>query len=205
MHRLASFNRTKKYKKKLRHTVSSVVLDDSAACDDKYCSCNGIIDNSVVQCRSCSGFIDASGSQFIDANGNVRANILKKIQNTVRVPGSEYTMNLGDLTVWTPPTLPTDVNWNQYSDRPVASIIKRNNVPSRGSSTRSSITRLRPGSSSAPGKGVDVKHGSYARYLARLKGRGPLREQSPNTAASKPKYGGKIRKFNIVSGCQGNC
>ena len=33
------------------------------------------------------------------------------------------------------------------------------------------ITRCRPGSTSARGAGVDGKHGSYARYLAKLKGK----------------------------------
>ena len=42
-------------------------------------------------------------------------------------------------------------------------------VPSRGNSTRSSLTRLRPGSLNPGGKGVDIKHNSYNRYLARIK------------------------------------
>ena len=196
MYRLSPHNKQKTYKKTLKHTFTT----NSIPCDSTECSCNGVIDNMQVQCKSCG-----NGLKNVDTDGNVREDILKKIQHTVGVPGSEYTMNLGALNVWTPPTLPSNVNWNQYSDRPVASILKNNNVPSRGSSTRSSITRLRPGSSSAPGKGVDVKHGSYARYLARLKGSGPLREQDKSTAASKPKYGGKTRKFNIVSGCHQNC
>jgi hypothetical protein len=43
------------------------------------------------------------------------------------------------------------------------------------SSTRSVITRLRPGALSPGGLGVDIKHNSYDRYLNRIKGRGPLR------------------------------
>ena len=44
------------------------------------------------------------------------------------------------------------------------------NVPSRGNSTRSTITGNRPGAMTPGGQGVDVKHGSYDRYLARKKG-----------------------------------
>ena len=59
------------------------------------------------------------------------------------------------------------VNWNQSSDRAKPHVVVRN-VPSRGNSTKYSLTRHRPGAQSAPGAGVDVKHGSYDRYLARL-------------------------------------
>lgn len=122
-----------------------------------------------------------------------------KIWNTVRVPASEYTMNRGAVSVYTP-ALPAhaNVNWNQYSDRAVAAQV-RVDVPRHGNSAHSSITRMRPGSTSAAGAGVDVKHGSYARYLARLKGRGPLRAQNPATAAAAPLYGNKTMKYAIVN------
>ena len=77
----------------------------------------------------------------------------QKIWNTVRVPASEYTMNRAALNVYTAPTLTSGVNWNQYSDRAVAGIV-HSNVPTYGSSTHQSITRMRPGSTSAPGAGV---------------------------------------------------
>ena len=60
------------------------------------------------------------------------------------------------------------------------------NVPSHGNSTRSSLTRMRPGSTSAAGKGVDIKHGSYDRYLARLKGKSVLRT-APETISNNQK------------------
>tara|TARA_Y100000389_G_scaffold157418_2_gene158538 strand:+ start:5698 stop:6456 length:759 start_codon:yes stop_codon:yes gene_type:complete len=44
------------------------------------------------------------------------------------------------------------------------------NVPTRGNSTRSTITADRPGAMTPGGEGVDVKHGSYHRYLAKKKG-----------------------------------
>ena len=58
-------------------------------------------------------------------------------------------------------------------------------VPSRGNSTKKSITRLRPGSLKPGGFGVDIKHGSYDRYLARLKGKKPLKTQNPTTLTSE--------------------
>lgn len=44
------------------------------------------------------------------------------------------------------------------------------NVPTRGNSTRSTITGNRPGAMTPGGQGVDVKHGSYNRYLSKKKG-----------------------------------
>ena len=106
-------------------------------------------------------------------------------------------MNRAALHVYTAPTLPIGVNWNQYSDRAVAGVV-RTNVPSHASSTRHSITRMRPGSTSAPGAGVDVKHGSYDRYLARLKGRCVLRTQAPAKAAATPLEGNKTQNYGIA-------
>jgi hypothetical protein len=48
------------------------------------------------------------------------------------------------------------------------SVTKRN-VPTRGNSTKYSITALKPGSMSARGKGVHVKHASYQRRMLNLK------------------------------------
>ena len=121
----------------------------------------------------------------------------QKIWNTVRVPASEYTMNRAALNVYTAPTLPIGVNWNQYSDRAVAGVV-HSNVPSHASSTHRSITRCRPGSTSAPGAGVDVKHGSYDRYLARLKGRSVLRTQAPEKAAATPLQGNKTQSYGVA-------
>ena len=60
--------------------------------------------------------------------------------------------------------------------------------------------------------GVDVKHGSYARYLARLKGKGPLRTQQntalttqvagpngQNIAMANNVIGNKTKSFGIVA------
>jgi hypothetical protein len=137
------------------------------------------------RCNGCSGGFAASA----DATQ-------RRIQNTVRVSQSEYLENLAGLNVFTPAIAKYGfVNWNQGSDRAEPGQVHRN-VPSYGaSSTKTSITRLRPGSCSAAGQGVDIKHGSYARYLARLKGRGPYRTE---TVADVPVEGNKTKKYGIA-------
>lgn len=126
--------------------------------------------------------------------------ILKQIQNTVRVSSSEYLMNKSSLNVanGSRDVDPNSNPWNQSSDSYYESISTAV-VPSHGNSTKSSITRLRPGSMKPGGKGVDVKHNSYARYLARLKGRKVLKQDDlsdPTILNTTPKI-----KFNIVAGC----
>ena len=181
------------------------------------CSCTGDIIPQLVQCKGCSN----TSCQTCDPNGSYLNITQKRIWNTVRVPASEYTMNLGSLSVYQAPStdqLYSGVNWNQMSDRALPAnfnISKITVVPSHGNSTRSSITRHRPGSMRPGGKGVDIKHGSYARYLARLKGKGPLRTQditligtqiknAPNQrtaqaiALANNVYGNKTRSLGIV-------
>lgn len=94
----------------------------------------------------------------------------KIIRNMVRMPASLQTMNVSSAHVYNNCNLASSINWNQFSDRNIAHIQKVI-VPSRGNSKRQTITRARPGACSAGGAGVDVKHGSYDRYLARLKGK----------------------------------
>ena len=168
------------------------------------CQCDTGIIYGVSQCRSCGCTYTCDESGVCGPSTCSPANLTiitqKRMWNTVRVPASEYTMNLGSLAVYEKPILPTKVNWNQYSDRrlPSNSLVSNISiVPSRGNSTRSSITRERPGSQRAGGQGVDVKHGSYARYLARLKGKGPLRTQldTGNVAVK----GNKTKSFGIVA------
>ena len=65
----------------------------------------------------------------------------KRIQNTVRVPSSLYSMNLATLNV------------SQSGD-------KFSGLSDRTQQSVDPITK---------GVGVDVKHGSYARYLAKKK------------------------------------
>jgi len=118
--------------------------------------------------------------------------VSKQIQKTVRVSSSEYLMNKVSLNVGEERKGIIDGSWNQSSDRLQAAIATAV-VPTRGNSTTRSITRLRPGSLRPGGKGVDVKHNSYDRYLARLKGRKVLR-QDENTD-------NQTKKHNIVTSC----
>jgi len=76
----------------------------------------------------------------------------KIINNQVRQPSSLYTNNYASKKY----TIKND------------SYIK-NNVPTRGNSTKTTITSLRPGALSAKGVGVHKKHGSYQRRYLKLK------------------------------------
>jgi hypothetical protein len=72
-----------------------------------------------------------------------------------------------------------------------------------------SVTSSKPGSQTPGGKGCDIKHNSYDRYLNRLKGKGPMRRGviPPRFGTpiqfnpAVPIYGGKTTKTNIVNGC----
>jgi hypothetical protein len=138
---------------------------------------------------------------------------LKLIQNTVRVPSSLYSANLGPLTAYKKPTTATyNVCWNQMSDRPVPSV-QRVTVPTGQNnsmnSRRHSVTSSRPGCQTPGGKGCDIKHNSYDRYLNRLKGKGPMRRGVVPPAFGAPipfnpafpVYGGKTMKTSIIDDC----
>lgn len=165
---------------------------------------NQVFSPPVYYCNQC---LDASGNQpewrvfssrCNGCGGGVASSVdavQRRIQNTVRVSQSEYLENLAGLNVYATPLAKYGfVNWNQGSDRAEPGRVMRN-VPSHGAnSTKTSVTRMRPGSCSAAGQGVDIKHGSYARYLARIKGRGPYRTQ---TQAVPPVEGNKTKKYGI--------
>jgi len=135
----------------------------------------------------------------------------KKIQNTVRVPSSLYTMNLGALSSYDNGPF----KWNQMSDRNVAHFQTGSGGSQgsfyHGSSLKRSQTRERPGACTPGGYGVDIKHNSYSRYLNRLKG-GKLLRRGPVPATYGlpipfdpvyPVYGGKTVKTAIVGGSCG--
>jgi hypothetical protein len=137
----------------------------------------------------------------------------KIIQNTVRVPSSLYTSDLGALNVYQRPTLKIGVNWNQMSDRAVPHY-QSNSGNSQGSfyhgsSIKHTQTRCRPGAGTPGGAGVDIKHNSYYRYMDRLKAKKDIRRGViPPTFGLPipfnpgfPVYGGKTVKTAIVSGC----
>ena len=132
---------------------------------------------------------------------------LKLMQNTVRVPSSLYTSNIGSLN-----TQNNNIMWNQMSDRPMASVQKAS-VPTGVNCAlnrkHTSVTSSRPGCQTPGGVGCDIKHNSYDRYLNRLKGNSMLKRQPiPSDLGTPipfnlgyPVYGGKTMKTNIVEGC----
>ena len=135
------------------------------------------------------------------------------IQNTVRVDASLYTFNKGAL-VAANASANHNVCWNQMSDRPVPSVSKATIPTGYNTSAnrrRTSVTSSRPGCQTPGGRGCDIKHNSYDRYLNRLKGKGPLRRGTiPSTYGlpvpfnnAFPVYGDKTIKTSIVNGC--NC
>ena len=151
----------------------------------------------------------------------------KKIQNTVGVYESLLSANLAALNVYQKPLdhyeyvdvagsnylVSPGVNWNQMSDRrqPHIQVVKTGSGSTYGaSSTKRTITRLRPGALSPGGTGVDIKHNSYDRYLNRLKGKGPLRQGLPVplpiiSNPAFPVYGNKFIKTAIIAGNGCNC
>jgi len=129
--------------------------------------------NQLVYDNSNSLFtIKIPKSIFIDPSNIAQSQ--KQMQNVVRVSSSLYTMNLASL----------HVNSNDISGSDVA----------RGKYNASD--RLKP---HGKGKniGVDIKHNSYDRYLARKKSQYLKTEQSNNFV---PKYGNKTMKFGLVYG-----
>ena len=123
----------------------------------------------------------------------------KQIQNTVRVTSSLYADNVSALNVFEGPKV-----WRSTSDRINAHVQKTST--SNTCSTRGTITRCRPNALCPGGVGVDVKHGSYARYMGRLKGGKPYRAEPvpPNYGLripfnpAAPVYGNKTLKTSIV-------
>ena len=146
-----------------------------------------------------------------DAVAAIKEVTQKRIWGQVRAPSSMFSMNLAALTVaGDPANAPKNepaqgyygVNWNQMSDRNIAHIQLSRNVPSRGNSTKTTLTRHRPGAAAPGGAGVDVKHGSYARYLARKKASN-IRTQKPTNI--KPVQGNKSRMFGMINRSQDCC
>lgn len=156
---------------------------------------NCVVDvSTVIQCKTCSNV--CNGNPLCD--WNKKKTTQKKIWGLVRQSSSSYQGTISAVTVNGPlhggkSNKPlarfAGVNWNQSSDRNVASVEQRH-VPRNK-------TRLRPGSfATGESKGVDIKHNSYARVLARKKGKqlttNPNLSQGPDTPnLNKPIQGNK--------------
>lgn len=161
-------------------------------------------DNNIKNFYSCKG-CDYS-------NTNTVMNRLQRqkiIQNVVRVPSSSYQDNLNALNVFEKPFYYNQTNCNQSSDR-LNYHKQKVVVPSHCNTLKSTKTSCRPGACSPGGIGVDIKHNSYARYLNRIKGKGPykkdiipLEQLLPVLPFNRafPIYGDKLVKLNIINNC----
>tara|TARA_B100000902_G_scaffold381069_2_gene417143 strand:- start:81 stop:671 length:591 start_codon:yes stop_codon:yes gene_type:complete len=153
---------------------------------------NGYVYNNVppVKCVGCNNTYILDGEYFVDID-TIKVSTQQKIQNTVRVPVGLYLNNLASLTVRgdAVKNMPTEqnnfVNQSQASDRANLSVQKQIANP-----------RLRPGKLGPGGVGVDVKHNSFDRILARKKAQNV---RTDSTAVSTPKYGNRVKKYGIVT------
>jgi hypothetical protein len=160
-----------------------------------YTGCNCLGDKIVplpVQCVGCNGSSNSAETQEMRQ---------KRMWGLVRTSSSIFTMNLAALSVRGtkanyPKQVHGNVNWNQMSDRAVPSVIPGTmNVPRHR-------TKLRPGATGTGGvkaDGVDVKHDSYARYLARKKAAN-LKTIKTNPLP-EPLYGNKQYSLGMLPGC----
>ena len=192
-----------------------------------YCGClpeRGM--ESPSQCRACagagrskekpfavSGCTNCRCSGHCDAPGCPAVITQKRIWKQVRAASSSYVGALRALTVHgglanRPTKRWNMVNWNQMSDRAVPHVGTAYNA-SRGNSTRGSLVRHRPGAGGFAGTGVDKKHGSYARYLNRLKAGALKTEKSKCHGKDKNVVkhirGNKRRKIGMIAESSNHC
>jgi len=173
---------------------------------------NTLTQNPLTQNPILLAKVGCKGCTLRNSHTNPVANYQnqQRIWNTVRINCAQYIMNKGALSA-----VDSDVQWNQQSDRrlPHVQIVT---VPSRGNSTKRTITRARPGASTPGGIGCDIKFNSYDRYLNKLKGKSILKRGYISPEITKiiantgqipfnpafPIYGGKYYKTNIVATCK---
>tara|TARA_A200000113_G_scaffold168257_1_gene153071 strand:- start:45 stop:614 length:570 start_codon:yes stop_codon:yes gene_type:complete len=154
----------------------------------------------IVNCSTCSSHpcLPSNSESMLKINN-------KRIYNYVRVPTSLYTGSLAAVSTYTGSFGGIfGLRWNQSSDK-ILPHLGRITVPSRGNSTRSSITRNRPGAMTPGGIGVDIKHNSYQRYLNRKKGRTvPSGTYVANKVNPNSVVNNKVQKASIVNSCPKN-
>jgi hypothetical protein len=147
----------------------------------------------IQRCKACrSGICDGCDDVIIQ----------KRIWKQVGVPSSQRASVLSYIaassnSAFSPPYL----NWNQSSNNLLPSV-QTKYVPSRGNSTKGSVTSIRPGALSAGGVGVDLKHNSYARYLCRINTNTLCASMNNTPAASGTTfalYGNKLMAYGILS------
>lgn len=125
----------------------------------------------------------------------------KRMWNQVRADASLFTMNIAALNCANRLRSGFAINWNQSSDQQIPAIQTAYH-PTRGSSTRRTVTSNVPGSQAPAGKGVDIKYNSYDRYLNRLKA---ANVRTQKYTAPKPLYGNKTKAYGMISGSEKCC
>lgn len=146
----------------------------------------------MTSCETCNPIIYLN-PDWIISNKLINQ---KKIWKQTGVLGSQYTSVKSSVSVGY--NTHTTLGWNQSSDRINPSVSTRI-VPSHGNSTRGTITRHRPGASAPGGIGVDVKHNSYNRHLAKIKTKNVMTQNC--TTCPTPLIGNKYKMINMMSGC----
>ena len=120
----------------------------------------------------------------------------KKILKQTGVSSSIYNSNLTAFSV---------IKNQKYSNSTASDRARQSNmnlvIRRNTSSLTGSRTSLKPGCLSAGGKGVDVKHNSYDRYLAKLKGK-TLKQI---TTSTEQKYGNKTSNIPLFSYSKNQC
>ena len=151
------------------------------------CNCNYALDTNTP-CVSCLNVANTAATNTITQ---------KRIWRQVRTGSSMYTMNLSALTSSAAILASgSTTNWNQRSDRVLASVQPPLHA-THGNSLKSTLTSDRPGAGSPGGRGVDVKHDSYARYLNKKKA-GNLKTQTQNLAP-RPFTGNKTSMNGLLA------
>ncbi len=181
-----------------------------AYCTDKgEIECSGnIYDTKVNSCNTCNSSCDVS-CQLLSS-----FTLQKKIQKQTGVSSSTYMNNLVPFEVTKGQKNYKDQGLtpqgaSQASDRntsvtpPSSQIVHRNT-----NSLRGSRTSLKPGSLAPGNNGVDIKHNSYDRYLAKLKVKSlkPISKISfdptnpyPPKSSNLPMYGNKRNNISIFN------
>ena len=172
--------------------------------------------NYVAYCRECSGnyFLnDVVGCKSCDCSINCSSHnsfiTQKKIQKQTGVAESTYINNLVPYQV--------TKNQNNYKfDKNNVSKLAKNNsdrlylsnsmsslssysINRNTSSLKGSKTSLKPGSLAPGGIGVDSKHASYDRHLAKLKAKSLKPRESLKVTPTNAKQGNKLNNISLFN------
>ena len=153
--------------------------------------CSGnLYESTIVQCKGC-----------IDNSSFDKFTIQKKIQKQTGVASSTYNNNLVPYQVTKAQqnyiNQINGIGVSQASDRNKSSAANMQIINRNTSSLRGSRTSLKPGSLAPPINGVDVKHGSYDRHLAKLKAKSLKPQSLPSLPPAK--YGNKQNNISIFN------